>query len=376
MLLPAGSKLLTQNGFEPVEKFEGKSVLVSSFPYFDMSWSTWGVRAEVQEVYVEKSNCSNSTGIEGMPMHPTTNFLATSPYTERVIDLTDSAYFLNTMHTYSSGVPALLNAAEIVPYEWLRYVPNKPNYKTATSGTVYFAEIFGKLVSAEFDGLEDTNDNDGSFMLFTEMNKLILFQLANIIYTDKYVDYKNTRVYMIDNCPPDLVSAMLIVGFLLRLLVSYTNNVLKVYVPLINLDRVGSMQMIDFKKAASIYKKRKALNVELDRYFDANTQFKNKINAMFSRTNNMARGAWYEPIPAIIKRLSDSFYTIDIMPICYRASYLKDRKSTIYSPKGCWMPLAYFENIQWYSIHSATPKLLPVQSPGGTVFYISTIGGN
>lgn len=375
MLLPAGSKLLTQNGFEPVEMFEGKSVLVSSFPYFDMAWSTYDVKAEVQEVYVERADCSSSTGTEGMPMHPTTNFLASSPYTEKVVDLADSAYFLNTMHTYGSGVPAIITKPEIVPEEWLRYRPNKPNYKEATSGTVYFSELFGKLMSGTFEGTEGANDNDGSFMLFTEISKTILFTLSKIEYSCKYVDYTNTRLYIVDNCPPDLVNALLLVGFLMKLMVVYSDNLLKVYIPTINLNKIGSTQLIDFRKAASIYRKRKVLNKELTKKFNNAKSIKDRVRSHYQKAASMMRGVWYDKVPSIITTLVDSFAKIDILPIYYRASYLQDRKSTIYSAKGCWLPPAYFENVQWYLTHSATPKLLPVQSPGGTVFYISTIGG-
>ena len=92
MLIPAGSKLFTRNGFEPVESLEGKAVEVSSLPYYDTQiFLKEG--AEPQSVFVEKAHSSPSSGFEGMPMHPTTNFIAATPYTEKNIDLVNCFTF-------------------------------------------------------------------------------------------------------------------------------------------------------------------------------------------------------------------------------------------------------------------------------------------
>jgi hypothetical protein len=64
------------------------------------------------------------------------------------------------------------------------------------------------------------------------------------------------------------------------------------------------------------------------------------------------------------------------LPPCFRIIPLKDRKATILFPKSCWLPLSFFENITWYEVYSATPKLLFVESPSGLLFIMSTIGGN
>ena len=102
-----------------------------------------------------------------------------------------------------------------------------------------------------------------------------------------------------------------------------------------------------------------------------------KWNNKFINTTaqSVAVGSWVEKVPSTLFHFLTSFRWLDTAPLAFKMYPLTERKATIIGAYGCWIPPEYFENIQWYHIHSATPKLIVTQSVGGTLLYLSTLGG-
>ncbi len=373
MLVAEGCKLYTRDGFRPVESFDGKAVEVSSLPYFDMVNSLLH-DPEPQEVYIEKKHTSSSSGLEGMPLHKSTNYLCASPYNEKDVDLLESAFFLNTIQTNHAGSPAIVPTT-CVPKSWVDYTYKHKDYKEAVSGVMYYAAAFNQIMSNNLDEIEYSGSHNlCDFLLKTDVNvyKIVRLATKNARWPEwKFIDYDNTRLYFTENTYPELNNALISISHLIRYPFSVHDNKLKVYLPTLNLDKISKRTVTDFPRVLAINAKRKFRNKML-----ADTFNRKQVDRLGKDYRAMlSKGCYPGYIPSIAK------YQMDIvqmmyLPPCFRIIPLKDRKATILFPKSCWLPLSFFENVTWYEVYSATPKLLFVESPSGLLFIMSTIGGN
>lgn len=374
MLLAEGCKLLTRDGFRPVESFDGKAVEVSSLPYYDMI-NILLHAPEGQEVTVSKKEVSHTSGLEGMPLHRTTNFLCTSPYDEKDCDLMESAYFLNTMQTYHAGAPAIVTN-NIMPENWIEYDYKHPDYQTAVDGIAYYAEGYSQISKDCLDEIEYGGEHKNyDFILKTDVSvyKAIRWAVRRGRQPSwKFVDYKNTRMYFTDIDNPDLARAFATLGHLIRYQISYHDGKLKLYLPTLDLDKVGKRTLTDLTKVLLINAKRKFRNRMLQEDFGfTSLEFLGPVMKKM-----LSAGCYPGYVPSLARQHMDTVQMM-YLPVCFRIAPLyPGRKATIVFPKSCWFPLSYFENVQWYEVYSATPKLLFVEAPSGLLFIVSTIGGS
>lgn len=374
MLIPSGSKLFTRNGFEPVESLEGKAVEVSSLPYYDTQIFLQGA-SEPQSVFIEKAHSSPSGGFEGMPMHPTTNFLAATPYTEKNIDLIDSSYFLNTIQTYHAGNPAILGV-RVCPPEWIEYSIHTQGYSDAVSGLVYYATGLGELLVNKLDEVEYSGEHTNTqFILLTEANRARMFRE---VYgegrwpTWKFIDYKNTRMYFCDGVTKNLGLAFCRISHFVQMMLIQHAGKMKLYTPTFDPNKIDKMPISHFTAMYGIRNKRRNMNADLAKYFDS-SHYKGNLSS--NAANMIADGCWPGPLSNQVKYLASVIQT-PLLPLNFRTIPMNDGVVTVANPKSCWIPLESFDNVQWYNVYSATPKLVFVEAETGMLLLLSTIGGH
>jgi len=372
MFLPKGSKLYTRQGFTPIEQIEGKAVEVSSLPYYDMLNSLLHDPVP-QTITINYSHSEPSSGLEGMPMHRTTNFLCSTPYSEAFVDREESAYFLNTMQSYHVGCGAIVTN-NFVPTSWLDYTYINPNYEEAVNGVAYYAAALNQLMHGGLDEIEYQGTHDNTeFISKTDVNVYQMLRVATKRgrWPDwKFVDYDNTRMYFTNNEYPSLNKALIAISHLIRYPLNIHDGKLKLYLPIINLDKVGHRTVADFLKVLGINAKRKRMNADISKHLnkDSFVLLSTTFKDMF------CKGAFPGKVPSVAKSNMDTVQMMNL-PINLRTIPVKGRVASITFPKSCWFPMEFFENVEWYNLHSATPKLLFVEAPTGLLFIISTIGG-
>lgn len=372
MLISEGCKLLTEKGFRPIETFDRKAVKVSSLPYFDMI-NTLLHDPVIQEVFVEKAESSPSSGLEGMPLHKTTNYLCASPYTEKNIDLKESSYFLNTIQTNHAGSPAIIPNI-CTPKEWVTFGYKSKDYEDAVNGIAYYADAFNAIMNNNLDEINYSGVHENfNFILKTDVNvyKVIRRATKGTRYPRwKYVDYENTRMYFTDNLYPNLNNALVSISHLIHYQFSVHDNKLKIYIPTFDLDKVSNKTITDFPRVLGVNAKRKFRNRMLAEEY--NKELFEKISKVYKLM--LTKGCYPGYVPSIAKNNMDIVQMM-YLPVFLRTIPLQERKATIVFPKSCWLPLSFFDNVNWYNVYSATPRLLFVESPSGILFVVSTIGG-
>lgn len=373
MLVPAGLKVYTYDGYIPIEALEGKAAEISSLPYHDLQHSIGST--EPQLVKVTKAHSGPATGIEGMPLHPATNFLASVPSVEDSIDLVDSAYFLNSIQTYHVGVPACVTGVRVCPAQWLHYTVGPDRHRDAMAGIRYYAEGLNQALLDKLD--LDAYSGEHTNIKFMSTTDIYAITTARIVLKDthliqwKFIDYPHTRVYYKEGIEESLARAFCKVGHLIGESFAYHDGKLKWYLPTVDTDKIDKSPLSHFPAYSGVRARRTRM---MDRLNNRKTTFLSGYPLWEDARKMFTKGCWPGKLPSVAPYIISNSSMMKL-PSRLKTIPLSNRKATISVVKGRWIPLEYFNSVQWYNIYSATPKLVFVESESGMLFVLSTIGG-
>lgn len=374
MILAEGCKVFTEDGFTPIEYLEGKAVDINCLPYSDMCSPLKyckGTLLEpmVQTCFITKSIRSNSQGFVSFPLYRTTNFLSCNLTLYSRVRGPQPFAFLNTIDSTETTAPLLVRNI-IIADAFKKYGVYSEDYDIAVRGIGRYVDNFYNLYNKE--QVNDTEDIGYKFILRTDINSRFLQEKISkntFLPVWKYYDDSYLRVFY-TKAIPCLEEPLKALSHLTGFIFSSEEDYFKLYFTRLDTNKLDTFMPSQYKNIKSISKKRSFLDYNLTKYYkkDRNKDIKDfNINVAHKSVDFNKR------IPRVVNHRINNYYE-DMWEIALQLVPLKDRSAIYWNAPYINLPLEYFKDVQWYELHSATPRLVYVESPSGLLFLVSTIG--
>lgn len=375
MLLAAGCKVFTNEGFISIEHLDGKAVEVNCLPYSDvcapLNYCTGVMQtADIQLCSVHKSIISNSIGYISFPLYRTTNFLCCSLTMYSKAKNPQPFAFLNTIDSLQTTAPLLVRNM-VVNDSFKKYKVYDEQYNTAILSIGECLEALYTLYSGQV--VTKPSQTGYKFILQTEIKSAFLKEKISkntALPSWKYIDSPYLREYSITSIP-EIAEQLKALSHLTGFIFSDEGNLFKLYFTRLDTDRFGEFMPSQLKNIRSISKKRKFFSYRLSKFFKRD---RDKDIENFNIITTIKSVDFNKNSSRVIPHRIHNYFE-DTWEVALKLVPLKDRSSIYWDAPYINLPLEYFKNVQWYELYSATPKLVYVESPTGLLFLVSTLGG-
>jgi len=374
LILAEGCKVFTKEGFTPIEQLEGKTVEINCLPYTDIATPLKYCNGHLQEAIsqtcnIYKSGKSSSTGFISFPLYRTTNFLCCNLNMYSRMKNTQAFSFLNTIDSIHTTAPLLVRNMTLHP-DFIKYKVYDDQYETAVNGVseylYYFTELYNGNITMSID-------NGFKFILQTELNSRFLndkISRNTLLPLWKYSDNIYLREYFI-KAVPEMKDALIALSHISGFIFSVEDDLFKLYFTRFDTDKIEGFMPSQLKNINSITKKRKFLQYDLNKFFKRE---ENKAARKYTEKLVHKSIDFHKNISRVVSSRLENYYE-DMREVALRVIPLPDRSSIYWNAPYINLPLEYFSEVEWFELHSATPRLVYVESPSGLLFIVSTLGG-